>query len=245
MNTVLRVYVGILLALVFLFFPGPGSAELHGTLTMTTNNVGRWFTKSNNNPALQSNVDYQHTSGLYLGSSVSTVNFDNKGQANAANVEIVPYLGWSHKLTGQWRLDAQWSRYLFDGKVFDLQSDYNEFYLFLHYKDLFSGRISISDDYYALGNPVLDYELTGRYPVTDSLEFAAGFGYSQTSAVLGSDYPYWNAGFTYFYKFLAFDLRYMDATETAINPATENRLHERYDPPLINASCVFSISLGF
>lgn len=221
-------------------------AEVHGTLTMTTNNVSRWFTKNNNNPALQANIDYQHEdTGIYLGSSVSNINFDNHEMTNAANVEVVPYLGWNFKFSDQWRLNTQWSRYLYDGNVFGLQADYNEFYLFLHYKDLVSSRISVSDNYYNLGNYIIDYEVTGRYPISDSLEFSTGFGYSQTHVALGSDYPYWNMGFTYFYKFLAFDLRYMDAKEIIFSPETEHTAHESYNPPLIDSTCVFSISLGF
>jgi hypothetical protein len=87
--------------------------------------------------------------------------------------------------------------------------------------------------------------LTGKYPITDSLEFSASFGYSQARASLGSDYPYWNIGLTYFYKFIAFDLRYMDATETSIDHAVEKQKHEHYDPPLLDSSVVFSISMGF
>lgn len=91
----------------------------------------------------------------------------------------------------------------------------------------------------------MDYELTGRYSFRDNLEFSASFGYSQTSAALGSDYPYWNTGITYFYKFVAFDLRYMDASEVNIDDAVVEKMHERYDPTLINTAVVFSISMGF
>ena len=230
----------------FFLHPCTSLAEFHATLTGMTNNVGRWYTKSNNNPALLANIDYEHTSGLYVGSSVSNIDFEaNETESKAAHVEIIPYLGWSFNLSKAWRLDAQWTRYIYDGNVFGHPSDYNEFYLFLHYQDMFSGRISFAEDYYGLGNYAIDYELTGRYPLTDTLELSASFGYSQTKAVLGSDYPYWNAGFTYYYKFVSLDFRYMDATETSIDQAVVEKKHERYDPPLIDATFVFSISVGF
>ncbi len=235
-----------MLAGAFLFHPYSSLAEFHATLSGTTNNVKRWYTQSDNNPALLANMDYEHSSGFYLGSSVSTIDFETNEQENeAAHVEIIPYFGWSFSLSPAWRLDAQWSRYIFDGDVFGHPADYNEFYVFLHYQDMFSGRISFADDYYDLRNYAIDYELTGRYPLFDYLELSAGFGYSQTKAVLGSDYPYWNAGFTFYYKFVSLDFRYMDATETSIDHVVAEQKHELYDPPLIDATFVFTISAGF
>ena len=232
----------------FFLHPCTSLAEFHATLTATTNNVTRWFSKSDNNFALLANIDYEHSSGLYLGSSASNIDFENETneiESGAAHVEIIPYLGWSFNLSNAWRLDTQWSRYLYDGNVFGHPADYNEFYLFLHYQDMFSGRISFAENYYGLGDYAIDYELTGRYPLTDYLELSASFGYSQTKAVLGSDYPYWNAGFTYYYKFVSLDFRYMDAAETSIDQAVVDTKHDFYNPPLIDATFVFSISAGF
>lgn len=223
----------------------PCQAEIHGTLTFTTHNFSRWYSKSNNGVAGQANLEYQHNAGLYLGVTASSVDFSNATYLNGAQVEITPYLGWNFSLSHQWRMDVQWSRYLYDGKVFGHDADYNEFYGFLHYKDLFTGKFAVSDDFYQLGNYALDCELTGRYPLTDKLEFSAGMGYHYTRAALGSDYPYWNIGLSYFYQPFAFDLRYIDSSETNINHALEEALHSRYDPTLVDASIVFSVSVGF
>ena len=230
----------------FYLHPCTSLAEFHATLTGMTNNVGRWYTKSDNNFAFLANIDYEHSSGVYVGGSVSNIDYETtENDSDAAHVEIIPYLGWSLSLSNAWRLDTQWTRYIYDGNVFGRKADYNEFYLFLHYQDMFSGRISFAEDYYGLGNYAIDYELTGRYPLTDTLELSASFGYSQTKAVLGSDYPYWNAGVTYYYKFVSLDFRYMDATETSINQAVAEQKHELYDPPIIDATFVFSISIGY
>ncbi|GAB6142164.1 hypothetical protein JCM14076_28930 [Methylosoma difficile] len=220
-------------------------AEPHATVTLTTDNVSRWFSKTNHNVALQANVDYQHASGLFLGSSVSNIDYEHKKNDQSAHVEIIPYLGWNVNLNEQWRANAQISRYLYDGEVFGHNADYNEYYLFLHYKDVFSGRISYIDDFYQLGNYALDMELTGKYPLSDHFELSTSFGYSHTKTVLGSDYPYWNAGITYFYNIFAIDLRYMDASETNIEQNLAEKMHEKYDPPLLNSNIVLSVSVGF
>lgn len=242
-----RQHLTRLLSCIVLFFPILSQAELHATLTMTTNNSQRWFSKSNSNPALQANIEYQHHSGLFLGSSVSNVEFESLGynHPSSAHVEIVPYLGWNFKLAEQWRMDVEWSRYLYNGSVFGHRADYNEYYLFLHYKDLFSARISYTDDYYNVGYHAFDYEGTAKYPITDKLEASSSFGYSQTQAALSSDYLYWNAGLTYYYKLISLDLRYMQASEINVEPALEEQKHESYNPPLLDATVVFSISLGF
>jgi uncharacterized protein (TIGR02001 family) len=241
-NAALQTLCGILL----LFHFSPSEADFHGTITATTNNADRWFSKSDNEGALIANLDYEHTSGLYVGSSVSNVEFEfNEIEHQAAHVEVTPYLGWSIALPKQWRMDLQWTGYLYDGHVFGHNADYHEFYVFLHYQDIFTGRVSVANDYYGTGEYTIDYALTGRYPLTDAFQLSATFGYSQTHVALGSDYPYWNISLTYAYKFLKLALRYMDAAETNIDPILEEKMHGLYDPPVLNADCVFSISAGF
>ncbi len=174
-------------------------AEIHGILTGTTNYVWRMYSKSNNEPATQANLDYQHDSGFFVGTSVSSFNIGDSEVredfhfTNQARAEISPYLGWSLKIDKDWRLEAQYTRYFYDGRVYEFSGDYNEFYLFLHYKDLLSFHASIIDDFYSMGDIAFDYEITGRYPITDYLEFSSTFGYAQVKEALSADYPYWNA----------------------------------------------------
>ena len=222
-------------------------AELHGTITGTTNYVSRMYSKSNGDPAIQGNIDYQHASGFYAGASVSSFNLgrsevnEDKKFNNQARAEIVPYLGWTFKPADNWRMDVQYSRYFYDGKIFEYLGDYNEFYVFLHYKDLVSAQVSFIDDFYGMGKISYNYEITGRYPVTDFLEFSSTFGYAKTEHVLFADYPYWNVGFTARYKFLAFDLRYHDASEIYFTTQKSAPDH----PETLQSTLVFTISAGF
>lgn len=230
-----------------LFFVNPDItvAEFHGTLTATSNYVYRGYSKSNDEFAFQANIDYEHDSGGYLGASVSNVDFGDDSFDNPAHVEITPYLGWSFGLSEDWRFDLQWMRYLYDGNIYGHQSDYNEFYLLLHYRDMLSANISFSEDYYDQGKPSANYELTGRYPVTDYLQISGSAGYSQTQKILEYDYLYWNAGFTFFYKFAALDFRYVDAAEAESHHAHHMVNKWPYDPILIKPSFLFTITVGF
>jgi uncharacterized protein (TIGR02001 family) len=215
-----RILVGILIYLAAF----PVFADIHGTLTGATNYVYRGYSKTDNNFALQGNLDYQHSSGIYLGTSVSNVNFgDRHDYADSATVEITPYFGYTHQLADDWRVDVQWTRYLYDGKIFGFQSDYNEFYLFLHYRDLLTLRSAVSDSYYGHHAVTGDFEFTARYPLTDYLEISSGLGYSRVQKVLEYDYLYWNAGITARYKFVSADLRYIQAKSVTKEIETNKR----------------------
>lgn len=246
-NTTFTLFLKTLCLAVLLCQTSFADPEIHGTITGTTNYVGRMYSKSDNDFAIQANLDYQHPSGFYTGISASSFNI---GQSdirpgfhfpNQARLEITPYLGWSFKLADDWRLDTQFSRYFYDGKIFEFSGDYNEFYLLLHYKDMLSASASFTDDFYGVGDIAFFYELTGRYPITDFLEFSSTFGYAQTGNVIAADYPYWSAGLTGRYKFIALDLRYHDARELSFDQQNVPPNH----PEALKATVVFSISVGF
>jgi uncharacterized protein (TIGR02001 family) len=231
----------ILFTIFFLLSPSHAVAEFHATLTAKTDYIWRGYSKTSENFALQVNLDYEHTSGGFLGISVTNVDFDDDEFNNPARVEMTPYLGWTFKLSDDWRFDAQWTRYFYDGNIFGQQSDYNEFYLLLHYNDIFTAQAAFSEDYYNQGHASGDYELTGRYPITDTLEFSTGIGYSQIKRILEYDTLYWNVGLTYYTKFVVFDLRYLDSAEAT----DEIKTQWLYDPEIVDSHFVFSISLGF
>ena len=222
-------------------------ADLHGTVTGTTNYIWRMYSKSNNEPAIQGNLDYQHSSWFYGGASVASFNIglsevrEDFHFSNQAQAEVAPYLGWSFNLTDDWRLDSQYSRYFYDGNIYEFSGDYNEYYLFLHYKDLLTLHTSFTDNFYGMGDIAFNYEFTGRYPITDYLEFSSTFGYSQVRHVLSADYPYWNVGLTGRYKFIALDLRYYDAREIYFE--SQNLLPDH--PDTVKATVVLSLSVGF
>ena len=221
-------------------------ADLHGTLTTTSNYVYRGYSKSYDKFALQANLDYESEAGGYIGASASTVDFDDKEDFdNTSQVEITPYLGWTYGLSDDWRFDLRYTRYLYDANIFGKKSDFNEYYLLIHYRDLLSANISFSEDYYNRGKSAQNYELTGRYPLTDYLQISSGVGYSQTKKTLEHDYLYWNAGLIFSYKFASLDFRYVDATEIATNQGSPSGGQFAYVPEVLKSYFVFTISLGF
>jgi uncharacterized protein (TIGR02001 family) len=179
--------------------------------SFTTNYFYRGYTKSNNRPTLRGNVDFEHDSGIYAGSWLSWIDFSDGHLPGHSDLEFYPYLGYSHDITDSLRAEILVSRYIFNEDVFGRYSDYNEYSVALHYRDSATARIYFADDAYHRGKPFTTYELTGRHPILDSLEFSAGVGYNDANAVLEYDAAYWHAGVTWYWKLLAVEFRYVDS----------------------------------
>ncbi len=236
-----RTTFSFLAFVIMLFYSTLSLAEFHGTVTATNDYIWRGYSKTDGGFALQANLDYEFSSGFYLGTTISNIDFGDDEFNDRANIEVIPYLGWTLNLAEDWRIDLQWSRYFYDGKIFGQHADYNEFYLFLHYRDLLTTSVSFSEDSYHQGHVTGEYGLTGRYPITDVIEFSSSIGYSQIKEILEYDYLHWNAGFTYSFKYVALDFRYMDAVE-ATAPV---EMDWQYDPNVLEPTFDFSISIGF
>ncbi|MGR9106974.1 MAG: TorF family putative porin [Gammaproteobacteria bacterium] len=234
---------GIIL-LLLLVYSCAGVAETHGTFTLTSDYVWRGYSKSAQGTALQANLDYEVARGFYLGSSASTVDFGDHAFADRSQVEITPYLGWSTPLAEDWRLDLQWTRYFYDGKIFGRYSDYNEFYGFLHYRDLASLAFSFSDDFYQRGHVSGNFELNARYPLSDWLEVSSSAGYSLTKHAVEYDYLYWNLGFSVYFDHLVLDFRYADAMQTDSVPVDPTRHAEEFLETL-KPTLIFLLTIGF
>lgn len=249
-RSVCPIFLKIVGALFVLCQSATAYAEFHATLSGTTNYVYRMYTKSNGGPALQGNLDYQHSSGFYSGMSISSFNIGpseldlKKVFPNSAQVEFMPYIGWNFNIADDWRFDLQYSRYFYDREIYSQNGEYNEFYAFLHYKDLLTASISFSEEFYNTPGYALFYELTARYPLTDYLEFSSTGGYAYTRENIMSDFPYWNVGLTGHYKFVSLDLRYHDSTEIPIYPDDPAKPMPDY-PKTLKASVVFTVSVGF
>lgn len=235
---VLIVFTGTLLVSPSIF------AEFNFSLTGMTNYVWRGYSKSDDQPAVRFSIDYEHSTGFYTGAWVSTVDFADEGFENRADVEIAPYLGWTFSLSDDWRLDAQWTRYLYDGNLFGRPSDYNEFQGFLHFRDLGSVRVGFSENLYDRGKPSADFEFTGRYPIFDWLEFSTGIGYALARDVLEYDYLFWNAGFICYYKFVGLDFRYAQAAEANEKEEAEHSPGQ-IEFEELGPTFLFTLTIGF
>lgn len=245
-NLVVFPAIPVIVILIFLTSK-PALAEFSLILTGTTNYLYRGFSKSDNNPVAQINIDYQHDSGIFqgvfLGTWVSMIDFGDTQFDDPARVEISPYLGWTKQLHSDWRFETFYTRYVYAGKLFGKSADYHEFYWSVHFRDLFSTTVAWSPNIYGQRQTAFALEGTARYPLAETLEFSAGLGYSRLRDALEYDYLYWNGGISwYLHRHITLDLRY---AQSAHAKSKHIRSPWPYDPDPVGPTAVFTISVGF
>jgi len=190
------------------------AGDFSGTVSLTSDYFWRGYSKSNGEASLQVNAEYVADSGLYAGLWAASIDFNEPADSGSSRVEWLPYVGYSFKSDNDWILDFQLVRYIYDDKLFNRESDYTEFYGFLHYRDVWTLEVSVADDTYNLDATSANIQLNGRYPLTPKSQAAGGLGYYRSIEFLDYDYLYWNLGYTYNYsRHFSADARYFGTWE--------------------------------
>lgn len=216
------------------------AGEYSALISFSTNHPYRGYSKTGNTTSLRGNAEYSPNSWFFVGTWISQVDFEDREFNDRASVEFYPYLGVNFKVAENWQWESAVSRYVYDGRLFGKHSDYNEYSMAVHYRDLLTTRIAVADDVYHRGGYAIDYELSGRYPIARNLEASAGIGYNNARRVLEYDTLYWNAGATWFFRYGSVDFRYVDASHFATSHRSDALVL-----PYLEDTFVFSLSLGF
>jgi uncharacterized protein (TIGR02001 family) len=199
------------------------SADSGVSAVFTTNYIYRGYSKSNDQPVAQVNLEHSRDNGLYGGLWTSMVNFGDSAYPDAARAEINPYLGWVTELSGGWRGEMAVQGYVYAGKIEGETSNYAEFQLATHYQDWFSARWAYAPSAYGREASTFAYELLGRYSLMDTLQASVTVGLNQAVELLDQNYPYWSAGITWYpWRFLALDARYVDSGLREGAPGSHN-----------------------
>ena len=123
--------------------------ETSANVALTTDYKFRGISQSNENPAIQGGFDLGHSSGFYIGTWGSTVDFDFSEADGGYNgsLELDYYVGFASDINDAWSYDVGYLYYDYPGDEGD-EGDYQEFYGSLSWNDLTVG-VAYSDDYYA------------------------------------------------------------------------------------------------
>ena len=217
-----------------------GAVNTAGIVRLTTNYDYRGYSRSDNHPTVQVNVDSRYTSGLFLGAWVSAVDMDD------ARLEVNPYLGTSFTLTPDWQVATSLAGYFFDDKVMGQKADYAQAMAQLAFRDTGSARFYLAPDYAGLGHTVANCELELRYPLTDTIEVSGGLGYQASRDALNYDFVTANAGVAWFVlPRLTLDLRYHASHETNGKPHDDRYAPESVFASEVHPPVIFSVSIGF
>lgn len=82
----------------------PASAQFSANIGAVTDYRFRGISQTLGKPALQGGLDYAHSSGLYIGTWLSTVSKDS--YANGKGLEVDVYAGWKNEFAKDWTVDV-------------------------------------------------------------------------------------------------------------------------------------------
>ena len=202
-----------------------------GGLTATTDYVFRGISQTNEDPALQGEVRFDHSTGLYAGLWASNVDF---GSEIGSGIEYDTFIGYALPLTERVGLDLQFVRYNYSGLDGSSDFEYNEFIGNLTLDETWTATVGYSTDVFASGDDGTYLGLAGSWPITEKLSWGAGIGHYSLPDVL-ADYMDWNVGLSWDASPFTLDLQFIGTDSDARNffgPIADNRI-------------VGSVSVGF
>jgi uncharacterized protein (TIGR02001 family) len=102
--------------------PEVAAFAVSSNVTLASEYVWRGVTQSNEDPAIQGGFDISHSSGLYIGTWASSLEF-NSAKTDAASTEIDIYAGYRGQLAGL-TYDVGYLRYIYAEQNEDNSADY-------------------------------------------------------------------------------------------------------------------------
>jgi uncharacterized protein (TIGR02001 family) len=181
-------------------------------LALTSNYISRGVTNSGNLPALQGYIE-PSIGGFYLNLWSSYVNFGPGFEGAELDVGLGYRWDWE-----QASFDVGYVHYFYAPLA--VSPDYGELYGKAEYnfEDMFTlgGKVYYAPDYSQTGFQALYTEATLEIPIPtlEGLSVSGGVGYQFFENPAAFEDLTWNAGITYNWEALTFDLRYSDTDLT-------------------------------
>ncbi len=190
-----------------------------GSLGLSSDNVYRGLTQSDNQPAGQIDLHYYGRSGWFAGVSAISVRRDPTDSTTAA---FDAYLGYQWRFAQDWSARSSAIHHDYPWNNPGRHYNYDEFSGTLAYADrafvtiAFSPDTSVQAPYHtASGRAALSYEVALRQPLPHAFSLNAGVGYYDLRWAANTGYVYWNAGLGYDLGRTQLDLSYIGTNDTA------------------------------
>jgi len=180
-----------------------------------TDNITRGIDISAGQPSLFASAAWYPGSGVFAGASASSIRSLGSAQTG---VEFVTDAGYVWRAGNDWSAQAMLADYRFTGVPFAYRIDYDELVLTAGWRDSVFASITVSPNTGGGPTPRLwavSYDLVGRVPLSHGFSAMASVGYYDIAQETGSGYVYGNAGLTYQYRTLQFDVQYFTTRASA------------------------------
>jgi uncharacterized protein (TIGR02001 family) len=188
----------LLLALMMFAGISAAQAQVSGNLGLTSDYRFRGVSQTQNAPAVQGGIDYNHVSGLYVGnwnSSVSSALY-----TNGSGVESDLYAGFKKQVFGNFTLDVGTMNYFYPRAGTNGSFDTNEVYAGIGYKELVSVKYSHAlSNYFGTANSKNSYyvQADAAIPVVGKLVAIAHAGRTEVNNNSNYSYNDYNVGLGY------------------------------------------------
>ena len=194
-----------------------GELPISANLSIVSDYAFRGISQTDQRPALQGGLDYEHDSGFYAGFWASNVSWLNDLGASKNSMETNLYAGYATELGpigldlgllqyyypgsygGQYKADGNKKPHTLEGYV-GLSYEWLSFKYSHSFTNLFGLDDSKNSKY---------YDLSAAYEIMDGLTLDAHYGYS--SIKNGDNYEDWKLGLTKAYGGFDFGLHYVDS----------------------------------
>jgi len=190
-------------------------------VTMTTDYLFRGISQTGERPAIQGGFDYAHTSGLYLGTWASNVNYGSD-----TSTEIDYYVGFAGELAAGVGYDFSFIYFNYPGD--ESSFDYWELAASFNYS-YFTAGLNYADEYFGDGGPKFYYPyLNASFPLNETFSLDLHYGYtfidvSDYWTDGEDDYADYSLGVSTSWGGLDFSLNYVGTTISGLD-AADNRL---------------------
>lgn len=154
----------------------PAEAEapwaVHGSVGLLSDYVWRGVSQTQEDPALQAEVNLEHQSGFYAGLWASSIDFTAAGEEDdGIDYELDGYLGWAGELRPGLELDVVLTRAAYPGARRGYDYDYTELETTLGFAEHYHVGLAYSPDIFGLGGKGYYWNAGGEWPLGES-----GFG---------------------------------------------------------------------
>ena len=189
-----------LLATAMLATTAAAQAEISGNVTMASDYVFRGISQTSNQIAIQGGFDYEHESGLYIGTWASNVDSEFFNTGTDPQTEVDGYVGYSGDVGNGFGYDVGYLRYQYPGAS---SAGTNEYHVTGSYSTGSFGDFSLTANY----SPSLNFAASDEsawywnagYDTTlpwYEIGFSASLGYSTGDAFDKNDGDGFNDSYT-------------------------------------------------